>query len=311
VLSAARAYYRHLATKAILAAQKVDLRDAELNLEAAEARHKAGVATIADVLQAKTAAARARLVVHATEGEILATRGILATAMGLPANFAYEVEELPDDYPVEEVQREADELIREALARRPDLAAARARALADEAQIRRVESEGLPALNLSAGASGTWFEVRHGGVDRREDAYTAGLLLRWPLFTGFSQSYNERRARAEAEASRERSRSTEQDVVLQVFNSYYVLRTAGQRIRTAEELVASAEQSEKVAEGRYREGVGTILDLVSAQTALADARSQRVQARWDWRLGLAQLAHDTGLLGLRGEALLTPDEANR
>jgi outer membrane protein TolC len=74
-------------------------------------------------------------------------------------------------------------------------------------------------------------------------------------------------------------------------------------VRTAADLLASATESESVARGRYREGVGSIVDLLIAQSALADARAQDAQARWQWRSALAQLAHDVGLLGLRGEAL--------
>jgi outer membrane protein TolC len=83
-------------------------------------------------------------------------------------------------------------------------------------------------------------------------------------------------------------------VVLQVWTSYYALETATQLVRTSSDLLASAEQSERVALGRYREGVGTILDLLAAQSALASARSQDIQARAGWFIALAQLARDTG-----------------
>jgi outer membrane protein TolC len=88
-----------------------------------------------------------------------------------------------------------------------------------------------------------------------------------------------------------------------VFTAYYNLQTATERVRTAADLLASATESESVARGRYREGVGSIVDLLIAQSALADARAQDAQARWQWHSSLAQLAHDVGILGLRGEAL--------
>ena len=68
-----------------------------------------------------------------------------------------------------------------------------------------------------------------------------------------------------------------------------------------------------MARGRYEEGVGTILDLLTAQGALADARAQQSQARWSWLVSLAQLAHDVGVLGPDGSAdlSLSPDSAGR
>ncbi len=87
----------------------------------------------------------------------------------------------------------------------------------------------------------------------------------------------------------------------QVVTSYVSLHTAAARVRTADVLLASARQSEDVARGRYKAGVGTILDLLTAQAALASARAQQSQTRWTWATALAQLAHDVGVLGVHGE----------
>ena len=56
----------------------------------------------------------------------------------------------------------------------------------------------------------------------------------------------------------------------------------------------------EVARGRYRSGVGSVLDLLAAQSALASARAQQVEARLAWSVSLAQLAHDAGVLDPRG-----------
>lgn len=311
VFSAEQAYYDHMAAKAVAQARKTSLADARVQLEAAEGRHAAGVATIADVLQARTAQAQARLAVDSTEGLIQITRGALAAAIGLPANFAFDIEELPGDVSVEPLVQRVDELIAQALAARPDLAAARAQVLADQAQVTRIRGQGLPQITGSANAGLTRFDVDRGGStsgpnSRWENTVGAGVFLTVPLFTGFSQTYSLRRAQAEAQAAQERAQGAAQRVILQVFSRYYALQTATQKVRTTDELFASADQSEKVALGRYKEGVGTILDLVTAQSALADARAQRIQSRWEWYTALAQLAHDTGLLNLQGDSPLTP-----
>ena len=65
-------------------------------------------------------------------------------------------------------------------------------------------------------------------------------------------------------------------------------------------------QSEQVALGRYREGVGSILDLLTAQRSLAQARAQQVNARLSWHIALARLARDIGQLGAHGENPLVP-----
>jgi outer membrane protein TolC len=85
-------------------------------------------------------------------------------------------------------------------------------------------------------------------------------------------------------------------VDLQVWNSYYGLSTAVQRVRTSRDFLSTAQQSADVASNRYRSGVGSILDVLTAEAALETARAQEIQARTDWFIAVAQLAHDTGTL---------------
>jgi outer membrane protein TolC len=105
-----------------------------------------------------------------------------------------------------------------------------------------------------------------------------------------------RAAELESQIAAENVRSVEQNVNLQVWTSYFTLQTATQRLGTARDLLASAQESADVAQSRYRAGVGSILDLLTAESALENARAQEVQARADWFVAVAQLAHDTGSL---------------
>ncbi|MEI2623013.1 MAG: TolC family protein [Giesbergeria sp.] len=81
-----------------------------------------------------------------------------------------------------------------------------------------------------------------------------------------------------------------QQVALDVWEAYQSLSTATQTMRTSADLLASAEHSERVALGRYKAGVGNILDVLNAQSALANARLQRIQATLDWHVSRATLA---------------------
>jgi outer membrane protein TolC len=80
-------------------------------------------------------------------------------------------------------------------------------------------------------------------------------------------------------------------------------------VKTAGELLDSATQSERVAAGRYRAGVGSILDLLAAQAALANARQQRIQAGTNWFVSRTTLAQAMGALDSGLLADLTPQAA--
>ena len=297
VLQAQAAYFNYMATAALLAAERSAIAGAQANLNAAQGRNRVGLATIADVLQARTALSQEQLNLETIQGNLQAARGGLAAALGLPANLPFELEPLAGAVPVRAMTESVDSIINDALRNRPDLAAARAQAAAAYSQVRVTRAAELPSLNLSGNGARTYTSPS----TFAGPSYTVSLGLSIPIFNGFSHQYDVAAVRAQADATSALADQTRQNVVTQVFVSYYALQTAQQRVATADDLLASAEQSAQVAAGRYREGVGSIIDLLTAQSALASARAQQVQSRWQWYTSLAQLARDAGVLGVRGE----------
>ncbi len=309
VLQIQTAYFQYIANRALLGAQRITLREAQANLAAAEERHRVGVATIADVLQARTAASQAELAAQATEGNLQTSRGALALSLGLPANLPYDIDSTAAQVPVSVLADSVDTLIARAVEARPDLAAARAEYEASRDQISVARANRLPSLELN----GTGGRTYTSSLPQGGNNYTLSLGLHIPLFAGFSRMYDQRQAAALADAAAARTDILGQQVVFEVFSSYYALRTADRRVRTSEDLVASAQLSNDVALGRYKAGVGSVLDLLTAQSALADARAQQVMARLEWNTSLAQLARDAGVLDERGGSSLRlqPDSASQ
>jgi outer membrane protein len=297
VLGAQVAYFTYMAISALLNAERSAVAQAQTSLTAAERRNTVGLATIADVLQARTALSQERLNLETIEGSLQAARGSLASVLGLPANLPFDLEPLAKEIPVGIITQSVDSVINDALRNRPDLAAARAQAAAASALVRVARAAPLPSLLFGTNAARTYSspQVFAG------PSYNLSLGLAIPIFSGFSHQYNIAAARALADAATASADQTRQDVITQVYVSYYSLQTAQQRVTTADDLLTSAQQSVQVAEGRYREGVGSILDLLTAQTALANARAQQVQSRWQWYTSLSQLARDAGVLGVRGD----------
>ncbi len=302
VLQTEAAFFNHVEAKALLEANKSSLADAEAGLNAAEERHRVGLATVADVLQARTAYSEIKLAVQGTEGQVRVSRGALAVALGLPANAPFDFDLVNPEIPIIAVTESVDSLIQMALASRPDLQASRASALESAAAAKKVRSGLLPSLSITGSFGRNWIEDIPGFNDSR----SGSLLLQIPLFSGFSRQFNLSAAKAEAAAQKERTRAFEQSVVFDVYSSHSDFITASERIKTTEDLVASARQSEEAALGRYREGVGSILDLLSAQKALAMARAEQINARLGWFTSLARLAHDIGILGPHGDNPLAP-----
>ena len=289
-LAALQSYYNAQAARAAVASAGEAERSARESFAAADARYQVGTGTPADSLQAQTALSQATLARIRAEGEARNTLGALANVMGFDAQQPMLLAEFQGLSPDEDLQRDVAALIEMARARRPDLRAAEAQLKAAEAGIDLARAQGRPTLSLAAGP--TWQEV--GGAT--SNGGSIGLTLNIPIFSGFETTYRVRSAQAQAELRAAQRDSLNSQIALDVWRAYQNLNTAGHSLRTTADLVASAEQSERVALGRYKAGVGTVLELLTAQSALANARLQRIQAALDWQVFRAALAQAMGAL---------------
>ena len=290
------AYFTYRAQRELARAAQLSLATADTTVASARQRNKAGVATIADVLQAETQQAQVQLDLETAEGNQQIARGSLAQAMGLPANTRYDVAPTADSVTVGVAGASVDTLINRALEGRPDLAAARTQILQSQAQVRVARSAELPSVTLGSTVSKPI--SNHANFTGINYGLTLGIAI--PIFN-LARPYNVMAAEAQVDASIARTALLRTQVSQQVYASYYALQTAAQRARTTDVLIRSATASEAAARARYRAGVGTIVDLVTAQTALANARAQQAQSRWTWATSLAQLSHDVGVLGPRAD----------
>ena len=289
-LSALQSYYNAQAARAAVSAALESEKASRESFTAAEVRYKVGTGTPADRLQAQTAWSQATLNRIKAEGTLKIAYGTLANVMGLDASQPLTLAEIGEATPDASFEREIDALIAEARNRRPDLKAAEAQVKAAQSNVDFTRASGLPTLSLGAGPS--W--VDSGNISTHSSSI--GLTLTVPIFSGFNTTYKVRSAQGRAEAAEAQRDVVRLQVALDVWTAYQNLTTATQTIRTTVDLLVSAEQSERVALGRYKAGVGNILDVLNAQSALAAARVQRIQAMLDWNVSRATLAKAVGTL---------------
>ncbi len=165
----------------------------------------------------------------------------------------------------------------EAARQRPDLAAARAQVDAAVANVTVARVAGRPSISIAAGRTGSdqaGTSIRYSQV---------GINVTIPIFSGFQVGYGVRQAQAALESQQVNAEQIRLNVSLQVWNAYYALDSANQQLATTSILIATASNNEQVAVGRYQAGVGTIIDLLTAQTAAANARQLRINAELNWR----------------------------
>lgn len=311
-LAAVQAFYQTQTTLAALDASRESERAAKESFAAAEARYLAGSATPADKLQAQTAYSQATLNRISAEGGMKNARGTLANMIGLDANRDVMLVAANTTATHENFERDVSALIEEARSRRPDLQAAAAQLKAAEAGVDAARAAGKPSISLTASAN----QSNSAGITSHGSS--AGISVSVPLFSGFAPTYRIRAAEAQVETRNAQLQRLRLQVALDVWTAYQNLTTTTQSLRSTADLLNSAEQSERVALGRYKAGVGSILDVLNAQTALASARQQRIQAMFNWNISRATLAQAMGNLDVEllqtlpdGSRSAAPQEKNK
>ena len=307
-LSTVQAYYQWNAAQASLLAAHASEQASQESLKAATARYRAGAATPADKLQAQTAASQAILVRIRAEGDVNNAKGALANALGLPADQNLDIavpgEPIVDAHFAQAFANRVSELIETSRRTRPDLAAAEAQVKAARAGIDVARASGIPNVSLHTNGSGT-----HNSLSDPVRGNVIGISLSLPIFSGFNTTYKVRSAEAQLDARTAQRDKLAMQVALDVWRAYHSLQSETQAVQAAHDLLDSATQSEQVAQGRYRAGVGGILDLLNAQSALASARQQNIQELYNWRLARVALAQAMGQLDFA--ALETATGLNR
>ena len=299
VMSVVQSYYGVVAADAAVIAAKSAEDAYARSLEIATALQKGGAASLSDVLQAETAYDQAVLARVQYEYTAAAAHGTLSVAIGLPANQALKLDAQPVPAIVPALTARIADLMAQAQRQRPDLAAALAQRDSAEANVTVARALGRPTISFQASKSSSYTP----GVSNQNFAQ-AGIYVTVPIFTGFKVAYGVRHAQAALESSEANVDNIRLQISSSVWNAYYSLDSANQQLTATATLVKTANENQQVALGRYQAGVGTILDLLTAQAAAATAAQARISAELAWETARGQLAFALGHLS-RAEPLVS------
>lgn len=285
-------YYDYLFQKELLVSYQTNLENATASYDAAQQKLKFGVGNLNDVSQTKTGFLQAKITYISQQKDVEHAFAKLATDIGLPANLPFKVQDLPSKVAVEPILEDLDDLTAKAQKQRADLLAAAADIRSKEASVRKAKADSLPIVLGEFDIGKNWYS---GGI---QETYHFSLIfaVTFPLFRGFYYKNGVRGAKANLEQSKANFHQTELNIIKDVSISYQNLKTASETIRFSEDYVASASTEFDIALQSYKAGTRTILDVLSAQSSLADARSKLASSKRDWYTSLAGLAYATGSL---------------
>lgn len=293
-----RAFFALAARRAGVDAAAATLAAARAVVGQAEAREVRGLATRADVLLARQEHARAAFALEDARGRAEDAWGALAEAVGISPAVRLTVDDPAGASSPGELEAAVEAVMDAALAVRPDLAARVAALRAREAETRRARAERWPRVGLTGHAGGVARRYRAGppmrSFDDADPEYGAFLGLEWRLFDGFERENAVRAADARRDAAAAERDALVLRALREVWTAWVDARTARRKLDYAEALLAAAEQSWAAADAAYGAGLGTLIDLLTAERDLAAARTVRIETRAAYRTAAAALAFAAG-----------------
>jgi outer membrane protein TolC len=301
-------YYNYLYQRQLLEAYQANIETAQITLDAANLSLQTGVQSISDVLQAETQLLQNQIQWVSQQQQVKTALAQLLTDMGLPGNLSFEVEPLPTERPPKELLENADQVLAIALDKRPDLLAAEASLRSEEETLRAAQLDLLPTLTYSLNFGRTYFS---GWVNDNYD-FDSVISLNLPIFSGFSQVNTIKQARASVEQAKATLLQTELSVVQQVTTAHYNIRVSYDTLQYADDFLRAAQEEYTVTLSQYQAGTTDIINVVSAQSSLANARAQQASAIQQWFTSLSTLAYASGIIAYRPdiEPLILKTEGN-
>ena len=291
-LSTVTAFNSVQANRASVTAAQASIAFAQRSFDTARGREVAGVATPSDRLQARSSLAQAELTLTQAQGNLRTSEGQLANVIGLPPSLRLDLAAAPPLGSSDLLKSDVDALIAEAERLRPDIAAQRAQVDVASANVRAARSDLRPSVGASVQDN-----LNYADSSNDRNSASVGVTLSIPFFNGYGRTYAVTQAEAQRDRATALAEQTRQNAGLDVFTNYTALDTAIRSLSTARELIASSTAAADIAQGRYRAGVGTFTDLLNAQSQLASARQQLVQADFNVRTAQARLARAIGGIG--------------
>lgn len=274
------AYYDLIKQQALVKVAEENVRQYEKRLEQVKGFAEVGRRIRYDVTKTEVDLAGARLTLVKTTNALAVSRAVLNNALGLAEDPGYSVltPPLPD-----KISYTFDELWAKAKAGNPELLAQAASEKAATAGVDKAIADLYPSLSLSASYSwsGSSFPLSW--------SWLVGTALRLNLFQGFQKTNAIDEAVANLRLSRAQRAELEQRLYLDINRAFAQLVDSNQRLAITNLSIRQAQENLTLVEQRYEVGKASSVELTDAQVALVNARSNQVQAEFDYQIAIAQI----------------------
>jgi outer membrane protein len=284
-LAVKQQFFNVLAARESEDAARAQLDQAVQQKRAAVLRVRSKVATRSDSLRADIQVREAQLALLGAQRDLTVANAGLTRAVGAEAPVTASTEALP---PL--TLSLEDDALRHSAAQGPSVQQARAN-LSSASALRRGSWAGyLPTVSASYGRNASGTDPNFGfGTDDYNYSGSFRLSMSLPVFDRFQREADVTRAKVSEANAKAALRDAELAANQTLAQALGAFRVAGQQVEAQAASVAAAEEDLRVQQQRYAVGGSTLLDLLTSQTQLTQARQALIRARYDQRVAKAQL----------------------
>ncbi|MEN8444101.1 MAG: TolC family protein, partial [Cyanobacteria bacterium J06555_13] len=262
--------------------------NSERNLRDTELREQAGVGTRYDSLQAQTQLADDQVnLLSAQNDQVVAERG-LAQILGIGEtiqNLAVEPIAREPNWPLS-----LEETVAQAYETRAELSQQRLEQTIQQDTAKLAQAELSPELSLSTGYSFSSSLIDTADtINSWQDGLNISLDVEWTLYDGGVAQAQANQANASEAIAVSEFANQQDQIRLEVETAYLSLQSETKQISAAEVGIVSAEEGLNLAQLRFQAGVGTQLEVLTAQSDLTNAQSTLAQATTAYNQSIVEL----------------------
>jgi outer membrane protein len=290
VLGVERAYFNVLKRKRLVEIAEHTVRERDVLKQQVETLYRNQLKSKLDLGLVQVQLSDAEFLVIRARNDLAAAFADLNNAMGVEGPVTYTLEEMPVKV---EPPRVLDDLVGEAMDRRPELMALKERIRTAEHRIRAANTLNYPVLQVVGGAGDTEHisnrpNLQEGGW------WGVGGVVSVPLFTGFLIQNQVAEATAQQRETQAVYRTVTQNVQLEVKDSFLDVVTLIQQIKVAEQQVLIAREALSLAGQRYRLGLSSIVEVTQSEVAVTAAETRLAETQYDAKIAEARLRYAIG-----------------
>jgi outer membrane protein len=296
------AYIDALRTKELLNAAEKTLAESQAQLERVRGLHEAGSIAVGQVYQQEALVGQQELESINAKNQYDNARTDLFFLLNLPQDaLRYDVTTRGIDTSVLMIKGRTptvsitDAAIADILNRREDFLATKSSILASESAIDVTRSALLPQLDLTYSIGGDAASQAF-KFDRLmyENNLQGGLRFSWSLFDRSQTRLSAELQEINIQLDKIRLEQDEQSFRTEIVKANNTLRSAERAVEASERALRAAEEATRLATERVRVGAGIQVDVIVAQSQLQTARTNRVNAIYNYVFAQKQLEYLLG-----------------